>query len=96
MNARIVLLPGDGVGPEVLRESRNLLERIGELTGNSFSLQEALIGGAAIRATGTPLPPATVEACERADAILLGAVGDPEFDVLCRQLHPPYKWNIHA
>ncbi len=64
MNARIVLLPGDGVGPEVLRESRNLLERIGELTGNSFSLQEALIGGAAIRATGTPLPPATVEACE--------------------------------
>jgi 3-isopropylmalate dehydrogenase len=80
MNARIVLLPGDGVGPEVLRESRNLLERIGELTGNSFSLQEALIGGAAIRATGTPLPPATVEACERADAILLGAVGDPEFD----------------
>lgn len=80
MNAQIALLPGDGVGPEVLQESRNLIEKIGEMNGHSFSLPEALIGGAAIRATGAPLPPATVEACEGADAILLGAVGDPEFD----------------
>lgn len=56
MIANIVLLPGDGVGPEVLRESRHLLERIGKLRGHAFALNEALIGGAAIRATGDPLP----------------------------------------
>ena len=80
MNANIVLLPGDGVGPEVLQESRHLLERIGTLRRHAFTVKEALIGGAAIRATGDPLPPDTVHACEEADAILLGAVGDPEFD----------------
>lgn len=80
MKARIVLLPGDGVGPEVLDESRRVLSRIAELRNHAFQLEEALIGGAAIRATGRPLPSETLEACREADAMLLGAVGDPEFD----------------
>jgi 3-isopropylmalate dehydrogenase len=80
MKAKIQFLPGDGVGPEVLRESRQILKRIAELRGHEFQLSEAFIGGAAIRATGSPLPPETVDACNATDAILLGAVGDPEFD----------------
>jgi len=80
MKADLVLLPGDGVGPEVLRESRRVLERIGKLRGHEFTLREALIGGVAIQATGTPSPPETVTACQEADAILLGAVGDPRYD----------------
>ena len=80
MKAQIVLLPGDGVGPEVLRESRRVLERVAELRGHDLRLEEALIGGAAIRSTGRPLPPETVDLCLGADAALLGAVGDPAFD----------------
>ncbi len=80
MKADLVLLPGDGVGPEVLHESRRVLERIGEIRGHDFALREALIGGVAIQATGAPLPPETVTACQETDAILLGAVGDPSYD----------------
>jgi 3-isopropylmalate dehydrogenase len=80
MKARIVLLPGDGVGPEVLNESKRVLERIGEIQGHGFELMEAHIGGVAIRNTGKPLPTETVELCMEADAALLGAVGDPAFD----------------
>ena len=80
MKARIVLLPGDGVGPEVVHQSRRALERIAEIRGHDFELTEALIGGVAIRTTGRSLPPRTVELCMEADAGLLGAVGDPVFD----------------
>jgi len=80
MKARIALLPGDGVGPEVLGESRRVLERVAELRGHELELEEALFGGTAIDATGTPFPPGTVQACEEADAILLGAVGTPKYE----------------
>jgi 3-isopropylmalate dehydrogenase len=80
MNARILLLPGDGVGPEVLRESRRVLEAVAEVRGHELTLEEAAIGGSAIHEYGIPLPQETVEACQRADAVLLGAVGDPTFD----------------
>jgi 3-isopropylmalate dehydrogenase len=80
MKARIVLLPGDGVGPEVLKESRRVLERIAQVKGHDFQMTEALMGGAAIRNTGRSLPKETVDQCLEADAALLGAVGDPAFD----------------
>jgi 3-isopropylmalate dehydrogenase len=80
MKARIVLLPGDGVGPEVLRESRRVLERIAQVRNHDFQMTEALMGGAAIRTTGRSLPKETVSLCMEADAALLGAVGDPAFD----------------
>ena len=69
--ATIVILPGDGIGPEVVVAARFALD---------LAFEEALIGGAAIDATGDPLPPATVAACRRADAVLLGAVGGPKWD----------------
>jgi 3-isopropylmalate dehydrogenase len=80
MKATIVLLPGDGIGPEVVREGRAVLEAIAASYGHSFEFTEHLIGGAAIDATGEPLPARTRVACERADAVLLGAVGGPKWD----------------
>ena len=80
MKATIVLLPGDGIGPEVVREARAVLEVIATRYGHTFEFVEHLIGGAAIDATGQPLPDATQAACERADAVLLGAVGGPKWD----------------
>ncbi len=80
MKATIVLLPGDGIGPEVVREARSVLEVIATRFGHSFEFVERLIGGAAIDATGKPLPDETLAACERADAVLLGAVGGPKWD----------------
>jgi 3-isopropylmalate dehydrogenase len=82
MNARIVLLPGDGVGPEVVQAARLVLTRVATQFGHQFNFDTRAIGGAAIRRAGSPLPDDTVAACVEADAILLGAVGDPEFDTL--------------
>ncbi|MFA5591479.1 MAG: 3-isopropylmalate dehydrogenase [Lysobacteraceae bacterium] len=79
MNATIALLPGDGIGPEVIAEARKLLDAIATLFNHEFTVEEALIGGAAIDATGDPLPPETIALCERADAVLLGAVGGPKW-----------------
>ena len=74
--ARVVLLPGDGIGPEVAVEARLALE----LLAPDVEVEERLIGGAAIRATGEPLPEETLAACRGAAAVLKGPVGDPEFD----------------
>jgi 3-isopropylmalate dehydrogenase len=71
-----VLLPGDGIGPDVMREARRALERLAP----DAELEEHVFGAAAIRATGTPLPDETLAACLAADAVLKGPVGDPEFD----------------
>jgi 3-isopropylmalate dehydrogenase len=79
MEAMIVLLPGDGVGPEVTAAAHTVLQRIAEKFGHDFSFEEKMIGGAAIDKTGNPLPDDTVAACERSDAILLGAVGGPKW-----------------
>ena len=76
----VVLLPGDGVGPEVTSAARSVLSVIGDFYGHVFNFSEHLIGGAAIDATGDPLPDATREACLAADAVFLGAVGGPKWD----------------
>src|SRR5690242_3347446 len=75
MANHIVLLPGDGIGPEVVAATTTVLDAVGQ-----FTYEEQLIGGAAIDATGTALPDATLEACQKADAVLLGAVGGPKWD----------------
>jgi len=79
MNARIVTLPGDGVGPEVTAAAVAVLNAIATHSGHAFSFDEHLIGGAAIDATGEPLPAETLTACRSADAVLLGAVGGPQW-----------------
>jgi 3-isopropylmalate dehydrogenase len=80
MDAHIVTLPGDGIGPEVVAETTAVLSVIAARFGHTFTFEERLIGGAAIDAGGNPLPSETLEACRRADAVLLGAVGDPRWD----------------
>lgn len=76
----IVILGGDGIGPEVTAWGNDVLKKIAEVFGHTFSFQNHLIGHAAIEATGNPLPDETLEACKVADAILLGAVGHPMYD----------------
>jgi len=80
MQARIVTLPGDGIGPEVIREAVRVLQTIADRYGHEFTFEEALIGGCAIDSTGNPLPDSTLAACETANAVLLGAVGGPQWD----------------
>jgi len=80
MHANIVTLPGDGIGPEVIAEAQRVLERVAALDGFTLTFEKALMGGCAIDATGSPLPGATLDACARADAVLLGAVGGPQWD----------------
>lgn len=80
MNGTIVLLPGDGVGPEVVAESRKVLQSVAEAFGHEFSFTEHLVGGCSIDAEGTALTDQALEACRGADAVLLGAVGGPAWD----------------
>jgi 3-isopropylmalate dehydrogenase len=85
---RIVGLPGDGIGPEVYASACQVLAVLQETHGLNLELEEQLIGGAAVDATGSPLPPATIDACRRADAALLGAVGGPKWDRLPADQRP--------
>src|SRR5919204_1230556 len=88
MKLRITVLPGDGIGPEVTSEAVRVLRTVAEFSGYEFLFQERPFGGAAYRASGTPLPPATLDACLESDAVLLGAVGASEFDELPRAQRP--------
>ena len=78
----IVLLPGDGIGPEVTRSAANVLQECAREFQHQFTFVEMPVGGAAIDKTGTPLPNETLDACKKADAIFLGAVGGPKWDSL--------------
>ncbi|HEU5059495.1 MAG TPA: 3-isopropylmalate dehydrogenase [Kofleriaceae bacterium] len=80
MRASIALLPGDGIGPEVVGAARAVLEQVAARGGHSFEFSESLVGGCAIDETGNPLPDQTLAACRAADAALLGAVGGPRWD----------------
>ena len=85
---KIAVLGGDGIGQEVTPEARKVLEVVGRATRVSFEFEPAIIGGAAIDATGDPLPPATLALCERSDAILFGSVGGPKWDDLPQEKRP--------
>jgi 3-isopropylmalate dehydrogenase len=79
---RVIVLPGDGIGPEVTREAVRALTAVVDLGHHGITFEEHPIGARAIRGSGTPLPESTLQACLNADAVLLGAVGDPAFDRL--------------
>ena len=85
---RITLLPGDGIGPEILAVTVEILKVIGKKFDLQFDFQTALIGGAAIDETGSPLPEATLSACKNSDAVLLAAIGGYQWDNLPRQQRP--------
>ncbi|MFT9485806.1 3-isopropylmalate dehydrogenase [Tepidibacillus infernus] len=85
---KIAVLPGDGIGPEIMVEALKVLKTIEEQSGVQFELEEYLVGGIAIDQTGNPLPPETLEACLKSDAVLLGAVGGPKWDNLPGELRP--------
>ena len=72
---RITLLPGDGIGPEIMAVTVEVMNQVGSQLDLEFNFQEALMGGAAIDATGIPLPDDTLEACRQSDAVLLAAIG---------------------
>ena len=78
---KIVVLAGDGIGPEVTFWARKVIETVGQQFHHEFEFQDRLIGHSAIEATGNPLPDETLAACKEADAILLGAVGHPKYDL---------------
>lgn len=86
MKLKIAVLAGDGIGPEVTHEATEILRAVADLGGHEFTFTPGLIGGVAISAAGTPLPPATLDLAMNADAVFLGAVGDPKFGAL-----PPDK-----
>jgi 3-isopropylmalate dehydrogenase len=81
---KIAVLPGDGIGPEIVAEAVKVLKALGP----KFDLEEAPVGGAAYDLSGHPLPPATLELAKSADAILFGAVGDWKYDTLAREFRP--------
>ncbi len=77
----VAVLPGDGIGPEIMKSALGVLTAAGKAEGETFTFNEALIGGSAIDATGVPLPDETLATCRAADAVLLAAIGG------CVQLH---------
>jgi 3-isopropylmalate dehydrogenase len=85
---KITVLAGDGIGPEVTAEAVRILRVVAQAYGHDFEFDERLVGGVAIREAGAPLPRATLEACLASDAVLLGAVGAPEYDRLTPDKRP--------
>lgn len=85
---RIVVLPGDGIGPEIVEEALKVLKAVAELDGFELEFEHHHIGGTAIDLAGTPLSESTVDACRNADAVLLGAVGGPKWDANPPELRP--------
>uniref|UniRef100_B8HYC9 3-isopropylmalate dehydrogenase n=1 Tax=Cyanothece sp. (strain PCC 7425 / ATCC 29141) TaxID=395961 RepID=B8HYC9_CYAP4 len=85
---RITLLPGDGIGPEIMAVAVDVLKAVASQFNLEFVFQSALIGGAAIDAVGEPLPQETLATCQNSEAVLLAAIGGPKWDTLPRQLRP--------
>lgn len=88
MSKKIAILPGDGIGPEIIREAIKVLECLRDKHGVELSWEEAPFGGAGFDAAGDPLPAATLALCQASDAVLCGAVGGPQYDTLPREQRP--------
>jgi 3-isopropylmalate dehydrogenase len=88
VSKKVLILPGDYIGPEIVTQARRVLERVMQVFDLELELEEGLLGGAALDACGVPLPPETLTRAREADAILLGAVGGPKWDQVERGLRP--------
>ena len=80
MKFNIAIIPGDGIGPEVVNQAKKALDAVAEAYDHIFLYKEAQLGACAIEATGSPLPKETIKICKNSDAILFGAIGDPKYD----------------
>ncbi|MEP5944117.1 MAG: isocitrate/isopropylmalate family dehydrogenase, partial [Balneola sp.] len=80
MKKKIAVLPGDGIGPEVIKQAKKVLDGVALKFDHEFEYEYALVGADAINKTGSPLPENTIEICRQADAVLFGAIGDPSYD----------------
>ena len=87
-NKTVLILPGDGIGPEVCNEAKKVLDHVNSLYNLGISIEEHLVGGSAYEKFGKPLPDETLTAAIESDAILLGAVGGPSWDNLEYELRP--------
>lgn len=85
---KIAVIPGDGIGPEVIKQALKVLNTISKKYNCSFEFEEVLMGGIAIDKTGVPLPEETINICKNSDAVLLGAVGGEKWDTLPGHLRP--------
>ena len=88
VNKKLLLLPGDGIGPEIVNEVRKIIDWMDKRRSVTFDIVEGLIGGAAIDATGEPLPDETLEAARASDAVLMGAAGGPKWETLPFEVQP--------
>jgi len=80
MDFKIAVLPGDGIGPEIIDQAKKAITAVGNKYKHKFNFTHALVGSIAIDKTGNPLPPETLELCKSSDAVLFGAIGDPKYD----------------
>jgi len=87
-NRKIVVLPGDGIGPEITEQAQRVLDAVNESHELGLSMQSCLFGGAAYDDSGNPLPEETLSACREADAILMGSIGGPSYDSAPRERRP--------
>jgi 3-isopropylmalate dehydrogenase len=88
MKKKVAVLPGDGIGQEIMEGALDVLKAVGDWFGHSFEIEKAHIGGDALDITGRPLPDETLKLCKESDAVLLGAVGGPKWDRVPRHLRP--------
>ena len=88
MDYKIAVIPGDGIGPEIVNQGLKVLDKIGQIYGHKFEYKTLKAGGCAIDTFGVPLPDETVEVCKKSDAVILGAVGGPKWDTLPGHLRP--------
>ena len=88
MEYNIAVVKGDGIGPEIVTEAMQVLDKVGERFGHTFHYQEVLAGGCSIDANGIPLTEETIEICKNADSVLLGAVGGPKWDEVPSEKRP--------
>ena len=88
MNYKIAVLPGDGIGPEVMGQGTEVLQQVARLYGFVVKLEEGIVGGASIDAHGKPLTDHVLELCKQCDAVLLGAMGGPKWDGLEYSIRP--------
>ena len=75
MECKVAVIPGDGIGPEIIREAKKVLDKVGQTYGHTFHYTEVLMGGCSIDAYGVPLTDEAIETCKKSDAVLLGAIG---------------------